>query len=222
MHHSGLHFHALIQNLFRLASYTRIMRIMFRHTVYKLHGLRYAVPFGGWWLSLKSWWITRDTDYFPVFLLAGLALIISAISFGIVRSMETEADNRQLTCLALNIFHEARGEPKAGQYAVAEVTLNRVASTRYPNTICEVVYQKNWDRIRRRYVGAFSWTEFDTPPKLKKKEWQRATAIAEAVYYQRQEPEVDGALFYHAKYIKPSWARKKTPVARIGQHIFYR
>lgn len=198
------------------------MRRMFELIVYKLHGIRYALPFSGWWLSLKSWWITRDTDYFPVFLLAGLALIISAISFGIVRSMDTEADNRQLTCLALNIFHEARGEPKAGQYAVAEVTLNRVASTRYPNTICEVVYQKNWDRIRRRYVGAFSWTEFDTPPKLKKKEWQRATAIAEAVYYQRQEPEVDGALFYHAKYIKPSWARKKTPVARIGQHIFYR
>jgi len=198
------------------------MRRIFELTVYKLHGLRYALPFDGWWLSLKSWWFTRDTDYFPVFLLAGLALIISTISFGIMYSMETEADNRQLTCLALNIYHEARGEPKAGQYAVAEVTLNRVASPRYPNTICEVVYQKNWDRIRRRYVGAFSWTEFDTRPKLKQKEWQRATKIAEAVYYQDQEPEVDGALFYHARSIKPSWARKKTPVARIGQHIFYR
>jgi len=105
---------------------------------------------------------------------------------------------------------------------VAEVTLNRVASPRYPNTICEVVYQKNWDRIRRRYVGAFSWTEFDTRPKLKQKEWQRSTKIAEAVYHQHKEPEVDGALFYHARSIKPSWARKKKPVAHIGQHIFYR
>lgn len=195
---------------------------MFKHSVDKLRDLRYALPFGGWWLSLKSWWITRETDYFPVFLLGGLTLVISAISFTIVRSMNTEADNRQLSCLALNIYHEARGEPVAGQYAVAEVTLNRVASSRYPNTICEVVYQKNWDRIRRRYVGAFSWTEFDTRPKLKQQEWQRAVKIAEAVYHQRKEPELDGALFYHARSIKPSWARKKTPVARIGRHIFYR
>jgi spore germination cell wall hydrolase CwlJ-like protein len=168
------------------------------------------------------WWLTRDSDYFPVYLLAGLALVGAAISFGIMSSMEKEVDNRQLTCLALNIYHEARGEPMAGQYAVAEVTLNRVASPRYPDTICEVVYQKNWDRLRGRYVGAFSWTEFDARPALKKKEWQRAIEIAEAVYYQRQAPELDGALFYHAKSIKPSWARKKTPVARIGRHIFYR
>ena len=195
---------------------------MFRHILYKLHGLRYALSFGGWWLNLRSWWITRETDYFPVFLLSGLALTVTLISFGIIQSKDTQADNRQLTCLALNIYHEARGEPTAGQNAVAEVTLNRVASPRYPNTICEVVYQKGWDRIRRRDVGAFSWTEFDVKPKLKKTEWLRAIAVAEAVYYQRQKPEVDGALFYHARSIKPSWARKKTPVARIGRHIFYR
>ena len=195
---------------------------MLKNTFYRLRGLRYALPFGGWWLSLKSWWLTRETDYFPVFLLSGLALVITITSIAIVQSKDTQADNRQLRCLALNIYHEARGEPTAGQYAVAEVTLNRVASTRYPNTICEVVYQKNWDRIRRRYVGAFSWTEFDVKPELKKKEWQRAIKVAEDVYHQRQEPEVDGALFYHARSIKPSWARKKTPVARIGRHIFYR
>lgn len=195
---------------------------MLKHSFAKLRGLRYPPPFPGWWLNLKSWWITRETDYFPVLLFAGLALIISAISFGIVRSMETQMDNRQLTCLALNVYHEARGEPTAGQYAVAEVTLNRVTSPRYPNTICEVVHQKNWDSIRRRYVGAFSWTEFDIKPKLKKKEWHRAVDVAEAVYYQRQEPRLEGALFYHARSIKPSWARKKTPIARIGRHVFYR
>ncbi|NNF97294.1 MAG: cell wall hydrolase [Halobacteria archaeon] len=195
---------------------------MFKDSLDKLRGLRYTLPFSGWWLSLKSWWITRETDYFPVFLLSGLAVVITIISIGIIQSTETQADNRQLTCLALNIYHEARGEPIAGQYAVAEVTLNRVASPHYPNTICEVVYQKNWDSIRHRYVGAFSWTEFEDKPELKKKEWHRAITIADAVYYQRQEPELDGALFYHARSIKPSWARKKTPVARIGRHIFYR
>ena len=198
------------------------MRNILRNTADKFQRLRYALPFSGWWLDLKCWWLTRETDYFPVFLMAGVALVASAISIGIMHSMETEVDNRQLTCLALNIYHEARGEPKAGQYAVAEVTLNRVASPRYPSTICEVVYQKNWDRLRGRYVGAFSWTEFDVKPVLKKKEWQRSIKIAEDVYHQRQQPKLDGALFYHARSIKPSWARNKTPVARIGQHIFYR
>ncbi len=195
---------------------------MFRHSVDKLRDLRYALPFGRWWLDLRSWWLTRETDYFPVFLFAGLTLVGTIIGFGIMRSMEKEVDNRQLTCLALNIYHEARGEPTAGQYAVAEVTMNRVASPRYPGSICEVVYQQNWDRLRGRYVGAFSWTEFDVKPAIKKKEWLRAVNIAEDVYHQRQQPKLDGALFYHARSIKPSWARKKTPVARIGRHIFYR
>jgi N-acetylmuramoyl-L-alanine amidase len=219
IHHSDSQFYDLLPNLPVLAGYTRFM---LKDSIDKLRGLRYALPFADWWLSLKSWWISRETDYFPVFLLSGLVTVITIISIAIVQSMETRADNRQLTCLALNIYHEARGEPTAGQYAVAEVTLNRVTSTRYPNTICEVVYQKNWDSIRRRYVGAFSWTEFEVKPRLKKKEWHRAIEVAEAVYHQRQESELDGALFYHARSIKPSWARKKTPVARIGRHIFYR
>ena len=195
---------------------------MFKHSVARLRNLRYALPFGRWWLNLRFWWMTRETDYFPLFLLVGITLMVSAISFGIMHSMEKEVDNRQLNCLALNIYHEARGEPKAGQYAVAEVTMNRVASPRYPDSICEVVYQQNWDRLRGRYVGAFSWTEFDVKPALKKKEWHQAIEIAKAAYHEKLEPELDGALFYHASSIKPSWARKKTPVARIGRHIFYR
>ena len=195
---------------------------MLKNRLAKLRGLHNSLLFPTWRLSLKSWWITRETDYFPVILFAGLAVIITAISLGIIHSRETQQDNRQLTCLALNIYHEARGEPKAGQYAVAEVTMNRVSSPRYPNTICEVVYQKNWDKIRRRYVGAFSWTEFDTKPELKRREWRNSVDVAEAVFYQHATPRLDGALFYHAISIKPSWAHTKTPVAHIGRHIFYR
>jgi N-acetylmuramoyl-L-alanine amidase len=188
----------------------------------KLRNFHYALSLAGWWLSIRTWWVMRERDYFPVLLLGGLGVVIGVCSIVMLQVSAHQAENRQLTCLALNVYHEARGEPAAGQYAVAAVTLNRVASSRYPNTICEVVYQQKWDRLRRRYVGAFSWTEFDTRPSLKEKAWQQAWQVAESVYTQDQLPELDGALFYHARSIKPSWARHKKPVAHIGRHIFYR
>lgn len=131
------------------------------------------------------------------------------------------SERRELICLALNIYYEARGEPMAGKYAVAEVTMNRVVSRRYPETVCKVVYEKKWDRMRKRYVSAFSWTEFDFVPHPEGEQWRRAREVAEAVYFGRQPPQVNGALFYHATYIKPSWARGRHPVARIGGHVFY-
>ncbi len=181
-----------------------------------------ALSLAGWWLDCKSWWLSRERDYFPLLLLGGLSVLIAISSLMLITFNSRQAENRQLICLALNVYHEARGEPDAGQVAVAKVTLNRVASPRYPNTICEVVYQKRWDRIRRRYVGAFSWTEFEVKPSIKNLEWQQALRVAEAVLNQDQLPELEGALFYHARSIKPSWARHKKPVARIGRHIFYR
>jgi len=195
---------------------------MFQNIRNKLRGISLILPLAGWWLDYKSWWLLRERDYFPLLLLGGLGLVISVSSIMLVQFNARQADNRQLTCLALNVYHEARGEPAAGQFAVAKVTLNRVASSRYPNTICEVVYQKKWDRLRRRYVGAFSWTEFDVKPSLKNMEWQQALRIAEAVFTQDQLPELEGALFYHARSITPSWARHKIPVAHIGRHVFYR
>jgi N-acetylmuramoyl-L-alanine amidase len=155
---------------------------------------------------------------------AGLALALhSAIVYqGERRTRVHEFHKQSLMCLARNIYFEARGEPVAGQYAVAEVTMNRRASRRHPNTVCAVVYEKNWDRIRRRFVGAFSWTEFDTLPDPRGEEWQRAVAIAEAVYYERYTPALKGATHFHANYIKPDWARQKHRVAKIGRHVFYK
>src|SRR3954470_13990081 len=94
---------------------------------------------------------------------------------------------RSLECLALNVYYEARGESLAGQYAVAEVTMNRKASLGYPKTVCEVVYQK----------AAFSWTaeSFYAPGGP---EWRRAVKVAEEVYYRRRAPALPGVLYYHA------------------------
>jgi spore germination cell wall hydrolase CwlJ-like protein len=133
-----------------------------------------------------------------------------------------DTERRELTCLALNVYFEARGEPLAGQYAVAEVTMNRVASPLYPHTVCGVVYQRNWDPLRRRYVGAFSWTELRLRGSPRGEEWIRAVKVARETYRGEHPPTVHGALFYHSIYIKPSWARNKKPVATIGDHVFYR
>ena len=118
---------------------------------------------------------------------------------------------RNLECLALNVYYEARGESLAGQYAVAEVTMNRKASLGYPKTICDVVYQK----------GAFSWTA-ESVYAPSGAEWLRAVKVAEEVYYQRRAPALPGVLHYHAVYVRPAWAGERERVARIGRHVFYR
>jgi N-acetylmuramoyl-L-alanine amidase len=159
---------------------------------------------------------------FPWIIAAVLAALGFAISLVLDTTQELRAERRELLCLAKNIYFEARGEPTAGQYAVAEVTMNRLYSGRYADTLCGVVHQKNWDPIRKRYVAAFSWTELEWPAPGGE-EWRRALTIAEAVYNRRESPVLDDrAMFYHATYIMPDWARGKRQVARIGGHVFYR
>ena len=179
--------------------------------------------------ALRNAWFRLDKE----------GLVVAALVLGVVGSLvfamqavfaERDASRERLrayneenlACLARNIYFEARGEPLAGQYAVAEVTMNRKASGLYPDTVCEVVHQKSWDPLRGRYVGAFSWTELDDLPAPTGAEWQQAQEVAQAVYYSRYAPVLHGALYYHATYIRPPWARQKKLVSRIGRHVFYR
>ncbi|NIP46991.1 MAG: hypothetical protein GWN21_12135 [Gammaproteobacteria bacterium] len=213
---------------------------MFDSLIYTLRVPNCLGPLAPWRRDLAYRWGSLGTDSLIFFSALALVTVVGAFTVyfsiaghGVIRaghdSMRAEqvriqaehVRNQELNCLALNVYHEARGEPLLGQFAVAEVTINRVVSRRYPNTVCEVVYEKRWDRIRKRYVGAFSWTELNTTQELRTKEWNRAMKAAEAIYYERQEPMLEGALFYHAKSIRPSWAKQKRPVARIGMHIFY-
>jgi N-acetylmuramoyl-L-alanine amidase len=115
-----------------------------------------------------------------------------------------------LECLSRNVYYESRGEPLVGQYAVAEVTMNRVASSEFPDTVCAVVHQRN----------AFSWTRTDKDEPYGY-EWRRAKAVASTVYDNQEAPLVNGALFYHATYVSPSWAPTRRQVALIGRHLFY-
>jgi N-acetylmuramoyl-L-alanine amidase len=169
---------------------------------------------------LRASWYFADKE--PLIFVLVLALIAGGFTFALRAAYAHRDERRDLVCLARNVYFESRGEPLAGQHAVAEVTMNRLASGRYPRTVCGVVYQKNWDPLRKRYVGAFSWTEFDTLPAPQGEQWLQAWEVAETVYYGREAPVLDGAMFFHAVYIKPDWAKTKKPIARIGGHVFYR
>lgn len=130
-------------------------------------------------------------------------------------------ESKEVKCLAMNVYHEARGEPHEGQLAVAYVTMNRVASPRYPKSVCEVVWQG----------GQFSWTKdasSDKPADLRA--WQRAQRIARFVYenYFRlttiakgaTDPS-HGALSYYAfRKVNPDWARTMVATRQIGSHRF--
>ena len=182
------------------------------------------------WSRIRFSWHSSDKEPWVFALVIGMIVTTFSIVLSAVFTHKDERtrafvahenDRHNLTCLARNVYFEARGEPRPGQRAVAEVTMNRVASGRFPDTVCGVVHQKGWDATRRRYVGAFSWTELGTLPTPTDEEWQQAWNAAEAVYYGKEAPVVEGALFYHASYIMPDWATGKKPLARIGRHVFY-
>ena len=133
-----------------------------------------------------------------------------------------------LVCLALNTYHEAKNQSMIGQVATAQVVMNRVADSRYPNTVCEVVKQgpkyKGSD-VPVRHKCQFSWycDGKSDEPKLDSKEWFKAKDYARIVLSGRIALDVtEGATHYHATYVRPAWAKTKTRTTRIEKHIFYR
>ncbi|MGH6884720.1 MAG: cell wall hydrolase [Geminicoccales bacterium] len=126
----------------------------------------------------------------------------------------------QLECLALNVYWEARSEPATGQLAVAAVTLNRVAHPRYPDSVCEVVYQGG----EGGSGGCqFSWWCDGKPDRPRDPlAWAKAVKIAFLAASADLPDPTGGALWYHADYVDPRWARSKLVVARIGRHLFFR
>jgi len=121
---------------------------------------------------------------------------------------------KDLFCMAKNIYHEAGHEPKLGKYAVAQVTINRMESPLFGNRVCEVVfepYQFSWANYHGR-----RWTTPSGPA------WNEAKRIAyEVLENNKRIKGMDDALFYHATYVRPYWARTKDRLTRIGLHIFY-
>jgi len=124
-------------------------------------------------------------------------------------------------CLALNIYFESRGESVAGQLAVGHVTLNRVASSKFPNTICDVVYQAT-QSPPLRWKCQFSWF-CDGVRELvsDKAAYDKAVKLSEYLLEQRPLDITEGALWYHAKNVRPHWSWSFRVTTVIDDHIFY-
>jgi len=117
-----------------------------------------------------------------------------------------------LVCLALNIYWEARDQSDAGQLAVAQVTVNRVLSDKYPDDLCAVVYQHK----------QFSWYsdgKSDIP--TEEAAWLKAKLIASAALDGSAHIELEGVTHYHADYVSPYWSLEYNLVTQIENHKFY-
>lgn len=158
-------------------------------------------------------------------------------------------DVKEVACLAKNIFFEAGSEPEEGKVAVGLVTINRSQDPRFPKTLCGVVDQKVTRDIARQgtvekktvwgkkvetqtvwsklTICQFSWRcMFVKNPKSQDERWVESQRVAHELLanpdqYADLRSKYDGALYFHATGIRPTWARQKQEIGRIGGHRFY-
>ncbi|TIX49302.1 cell wall hydrolase [Alteraurantiacibacter aquimixticola] len=125
-----------------------------------------------------------------------------------------EEMSTELRCLAQAVYFESRGEPLAGQLAVARVVINRSESRLFPNDYCSVVTQRaQFSFVRAGRIPT---------PNASSQAWRRAKAIARIAHQELWDSEAADSLYFHATHVSPRWARAKASVARIDSHIFYR
>jgi spore germination cell wall hydrolase CwlJ-like protein len=128
---------------------------------------------------------------------------------------------RQLECLAMNIYREAGHENFEGKVAVAQVTMNRAAHPSFPKDVCAVVFQKSV--VIDKVICQFSWY-CDTAHKARpvnQSAYNESMAVAKKVLLEGFRLDVmKEALYYHANYVNPRWPLEK--IGSIGNHIFYK
>ncbi|WP_228461569.1 cell wall hydrolase [Paracoccus liaowanqingii] len=117
-----------------------------------------------------------------------------------------------LECMAEALYHEARGEGRQGQAAVAEVILNRVDSGAFPGTVCGVINQPS----------QFSYTIGGAKPIRNKGAYLRARDIAQAALSGAPRALTGGATYFHTPAVRPAWSHRFQRTVQIGRHIFYR
>jgi spore germination cell wall hydrolase CwlJ-like protein len=166
-------------------------------------------------------------------LLIGLVIVVVLTNFVILKKVDdlqkreidpdymtaTEVE-KSLDCLAMNVYREAGHEPFEGKVAVAQVTLNRVNSNKFPRDVCAVVYQKT--RFTERVICQFSWycdSKHRNRP-VDDEAYEESYRVAKMVFLEDFRLEsIRNALYYHADYVDPNWKLKR--ITKIGTHIFY-
>jgi hypothetical protein len=160
--------------------------------------------------SVLGRYAARDRD------VAALRTVASFDPNDITRAEDLTREHK---CLSEAVFYEARSEATSGQLAVAEVIANRVRDHRYPNSICEVVYQG-----ATRTTGCQFTFTCDGALALRPRgeRWEKAQAVAAQVMLDLHEPRTAEATHYHATYVDPVWNSGLVRTQKIGLHIFYR
>lgn len=161
-------------------------------------------------------------------------LVFCALFFS-ASKVESLELNQDIHCLAQNIYFEAGNQPLAGKIAVVNVVLNRVEHDKFPNNVCDVVYQtKEWrtswtgKTIPKLGMCQFSWFCDGKSDKPKdSKTWAESLQLADdmLVKYVKSDNYLDlteGAMWYHAYYIQPYWSHHLNETVQISAHIFYR
>jgi N-acetylmuramoyl-L-alanine amidase len=156
------------------------------------------------------------------------AIVMSGLAVPVVQAAQQEIifEQEEHVCLSLNIYYEARSSNLADKAGVADVVINRMLDTRYPNTICEVVKQgqQHSNGQMKRNKCQFSWYcdgKADNPQDDDL--WNESQLIAyQMLEFNRYRGITEGATHYHATYVNPSWARTLQQVGRLGAHIYYR
>jgi hypothetical protein len=120
----------------------------------------------------------------------------------------------EANCIAVAVYHEARGESLEGQMAVAKVIMNRAASGKYPTSWCGVVKQHaQFSFVRHGHFPSVDQTS---------DAWRKALGVTRLAVANAVSSVPADCLWYHADYVAPSWGRRLTRVEKIGAHIFYR
>lgn len=142
---------------------------------------------------------------------AGWGLAALADRYGVGAPLNEEAN-----CMAVAVYHEARGESPEGQLAVARVIMNRAVSGKYPTSWCGVVKQPwQFSFVNPRTGGMPGVDEASAA-------WRKAQGITRLAMANAVPSVPTECLWYHADYVSPSWGRRLTRVEKIGAHIFYR
>jgi len=176
-----------------------------------------------------AWWGSRIVKVISLFMVVAVVVSVTSKQFAELRNqneawqlahVSVEEKSRQLECLTRNIYWESASEPFEGKVAVAQVTMNRVASGHFPADVCGVVYQKNV--VYEKVICQFSWYcdgTYKTKP-VYGVLWHESEEVAKKVLLEGfRLPSMKNALYYHADYIHVQW--NKPEIAQIGHHIFY-